>query len=93
MLDGSACNNKQCWIKDKCRCECKELIDKGRCDKGFIWNLNNCNCECDKSCYVGQYLNYENCTCRKRLIGKIVEECSENINENERIYNLTLNDP
>ena len=31
--------------EDKCRCECKELIDKEMCDKGFIWNL--CNCECE----------------------------------------------
>ena len=23
------CNNKQGWNNDKCRCECKELIDKG----------------------------------------------------------------
>ena len=22
------CNNKQSWNKNKCRCECKELIDK-----------------------------------------------------------------
>ena len=29
-------NNKQRWNKDKCRCEYKELIDKGVCDKGFI---------------------------------------------------------
>ena len=35
-LDASVCNSKQRWNKDKCRCECKELIDKGRCDKGFI---------------------------------------------------------
>ena len=27
-LDASACNNKQRWNEDKCRCECKELIDK-----------------------------------------------------------------
>ena len=27
-LDASACNNKQHWNNDKCRCECKELIDK-----------------------------------------------------------------
>ena len=32
-LDSSVCNNKQRWNKDKCRCECKELIDKGICDK------------------------------------------------------------
>ena len=30
------CNNKQRWNKNKCRCECKELIDKEICDKGFI---------------------------------------------------------
>ena len=32
-LDASICNNKQRWNADKCRCECKELIDKGTCDK------------------------------------------------------------
>ena len=28
-LDASVCNNKQRWNEDKCRWECKELIDKG----------------------------------------------------------------
>ena len=32
-LDASVCNNKQHWNDDKCRYECKELIDKGACDK------------------------------------------------------------
>ena len=35
-LDGIICNSKQRWNENKCRCECKELIDKGVCDKGFI---------------------------------------------------------
>ena len=35
-LDGIICNIKQRWNEDKCRCECKELIDKRTCDKGFI---------------------------------------------------------
>ena len=35
-LDGSICNSKQRWNEDKCRCECKELIDKGVCSKGVI---------------------------------------------------------
>ena len=48
-LDASVCNNKQRWNEDKCRWECKELIDKGSCDKGFILNPSNCDCECDKS--------------------------------------------
>ena len=35
------CNNKQLWNNDKCRWECKELIDKRVCDKEFIWNPSN----------------------------------------------------
>ena len=32
-----------------------------------------------KSCDVGQYFDYESCKCRKKLIDKLVEKCSENI--------------
>ena len=32
----NVCNNKQSWNKDKCRCEWKELIDKGVWEKGLI---------------------------------------------------------
>ena len=35
-LNSTVCNNKQRWNKNKCRCEYKELIDKGVCDKGFL---------------------------------------------------------
>ena len=89
-LDASICNNKQRWNDDKCRYECKELIDKGMCDKGFIWNPSNCECECDKSCDIGKYLDYKNYKFRKKIIDKLVEECSENIDENEILYNETL---
>ena len=61
------------------------------CDKGFIWNPSNCECECDKSCDIGEYLDYKNCKCRKRIVDKLVEECSENIDGNEMLYNKTLN--
>ena len=84
------CNNKQRWNEDKCRCECKELIDKGICDKGFIWNPNNFECECDKSCEVGEYLDYKNSKCRNKLVDKLVEECSENIDGNKMLHNETL---
>ena len=78
-LDASVCNNKQRWNNDKCRCECEELNDKGVCHKGFIWYPNNCECKCDKSCDLGEYLDYENS--RKRLVDKLVQECTENIAE------------
>ena len=69
------------WNDDKYRFECKELINKGLCDRGYIWNPSNCECECDKSYDVGEYLDYKNCKCRKKLADKLTEECTENIHE------------
>ena len=68
------------------------LIDKGIYDTRFIWNSSNYECECDKWYDVGEYLDYENCKCRKKLVHKLVEECGENINGNKMIYNESLND-
>ena len=58
------------------------MIDKSICDKRFIWNSSNCEYECEKSYDVWEYLDYENCKCWKLLVDKLVEECSENINDN-----------
>ena len=82
-LDASACNNKQRGNEDKCRYECKELIDKSVYVKGFIWNPSNCECNCDKSCDIGEYLDYSNCKCRKQLFDKLIEERTENIDKIE----------
>ena len=85
----NVCNNKHCWNKNKCRCECKELIDKKVCDKRFIWNPSNCECECDKACDFGEYLDYENCKCRKKLVAPLIEECTETIEE-VKLAKITL---
>ena len=77
----NVCNNKQGRNKSKCRCECKESIDKGMCGKGFIWNPSNCECECDKAFDIGEYLDYKNCECRKKLVDKLVDECTETVEE------------
>ena len=68
----------------------KNWLIKVCVNKGFIWNLSNCGCECDKSYDVGEYLDYENYKCRKRLIDKLVEECSENIDEKEIYPNKAI---
>ena len=78
-LDAIVCNNKQRWNKNKCRFECKELIDKG----------SNCECECDKACHIGEYLDYENCKYRKKLVDKLVDECTETVEEVKLAY-ITL---
>ena len=59
------------------------MIDKGICDKWFIWNPSNCEFECNKLCDVWEYLYYGNCKCRERLVDKLVQEYSENIDEKE----------
>ena len=74
-LTSAVCNSRQIRGKSKCRCKCKEdLINEMVCDKGYIWNPSSCDCECDKSCSIGQYLDYKNCVCRNSLVDKLVEE-------------------
>ena len=88
-LDKIICNSKQRWNENKSRCECKELIDKGVCDKGYIWNASNCECEWNKSCIIGEYLDYSDCKCRKKLVELITDECTETI-EQVKIANTTV---
>ena len=90
-LTSSVCNSRQICDKGKCRCEYREdLIDKGICDNGYIWNQSTCECECDKSCGIGEYLDYKNCVCRNSMVDELVEECTKVVDEDE-IYNETLN--
>ena len=88
-LDAIICNNKQRWNKNKCRYECKELIDKGICDKGFIWNPSNCVCECNKNWDFSEHLDYENRKCRKKLVNKLIDECTATIEE-VKLAEITL---
>ena len=73
-LDASICNNKQRWNDDKCRCECKELF-------GIlvIVSVNAIN-----------HVILEKKECRKKIIDKLTKECSKNVNENEMLYNESL---
>ena len=36
-------------------------VIKGVCDKVYFFNPSNSECECDKSCDIGEYLNYSKC--------------------------------
>ena len=85
-LTSAVFNSRRIWNKDKCK---EDLINKMVCDKGYIWNPSNCACECDKSCGLGQYLDYKNCVCRNSLVDKLVEECT-NVIDGDTIYNETL---
>ena len=88
-LTSAICNSRQVWNEDRCKCEYRELANKGTCDKGYIWNPSNCECECDKSCGIGQYLDYKSCMSRNRVVDRLIEECTNVIDEN-KIYDETL---
>ena len=85
-LSSAICNTKQIWNNGRCRCECREdLVDKINCDKGYLWNLNIWECECDKSYNIGEYLDCKSCTCKKSIIDKLIDECTNTIEENDDI--------
>ena len=89
-LTSAICNNKQEWNENKCVCECKEdLVSKLVCDKGYIWNPGTCACECDKYCEIGQYLDYKNCACRKKMVDDLIEQCTSIVDM--EIKNSTIN--
>ena len=37
-------------------------------NKGIVWNASNGECQCNKACNVGEYLDYEDSRCRKKLV-------------------------
>ena len=78
-LNKSACNSNQKWSHNECRCECKERDDWSSCKDDYILNPSVCDCECNKTCKIGEYLDIENCSCKKRLIGKLELECEGKI--------------
>ena len=59
------------------------------CNKGYTRNPSNCECKCDKSFDVGEYLNYSDCKCRKKLADKFIDECTETIEET-KLVNITF---
>ena len=76
------CNSKQIWNSDTCRSDCNEdFAGIMNCTKGYLWNPSTCACECDMWCKPGKYLDYKNCVCKNKLIGKIIAECTNVINE------------
>ena len=87
-LHKRVCNSKEKRNHDKCQCECKESDDWGSCKNYYIWNPTTYNCECNKACKTDEYLEIRNYSCKKRLIGKLVLECEdEMLNATETLLN------
>ena len=81
-LNSSVCNSKQIYNSDTCRCDCNEdFAGIISCDKGYTWNPSTYECQCDMWCKPGQYLDHKNCICKNKLIGSVIVECTNIINE------------
>ena len=81
-LNSSVWNNKQIWNSNTCKCDCNEdFAGIINCTNGYMWNPSTCECQCDMWCEPGQYLDYKNCLCKNKLIGRVIEECTNVINE------------
>ena len=81
-LNSSVCNNKQIWNSDTCRCDCNgDFVGIINFTKGYTWNPSTCECQCDMWCKPGQYLDYKNCICKNKLIGRVISKCTSVINE------------
>ena len=81
-LNSSVCNSKQIWNSDTCRCDCNEdFAGIINCNKGYTWNPSTCECQCDMWCKPEQYLDHENCVCKNKLVGRLIEKCTSIINE------------
>ena len=77
------------------------LISRTNETRHIKWHETcKCNCRLDTSaiiskggmkiqCEAGEYLDYENCKCRKRLLNKLVEECTKNV-EGVKLVGITL---
>ena len=80
-LNSSVCNSK-IWNSDTCRYDCNEdFAGIINCTKGYMWNPSTCECQCDMWCKPGQYLDHKNCVCKNKLVGRIIGECTNVINE------------
>ena len=81
-LNSSVCTSKQIWNNDTCRCDCNEdFAGIINCTKGYMWNPSTCESQCDMWHESGQYLDYKNCVCTNKLVGRVIAECTGVINE------------
>ena len=49
------------------------------CKIGYLQNPRIYDCECDKASKISEYLDIENSACKKRLFGKLVLACENEI--------------
>ena len=49
------------------------------CKNDYMWNLSTFDCECNKACKIDEHLDIKICSCKERLIGRLVLACEDKI--------------
>ena len=44
-----------------------------------MWNPSTCDCNCDKSWKIEKYFDIKDCSCKRRLFGKLVLACKDEV--------------
>ena len=67
----------------ECQCEGNEIDGWSSCNCVYTHVID---CECNKSCKFGNYLDIRICSCKKRVVSKLVLKCeNEILNTNETL--------
>ena len=86
-LNENAFSSKHKLNHDECQCDCKELDDYSSCKDDYMGNPSTCDFEYYKACKIDEYLDIKNCSCEKRIIGKLILKCeNEILNTTETTY-------
>ena len=64
---------------EECQAECKDLDDQSSCKNDYMQSSSTCDCRFNKSCKIDKYLDNKNCSWKKRLFGKLVLVCKDEI--------------
>ena len=80
-FDTSVCNNKQRWNDDKCRCNVKNRLIKVVVVNDLSGILVIVNVNVRNHVMLWKIWTMKIGNLRKKLVDKLVEECTENIDE------------
>ena len=80
-FDESVYNNKQCWNDDKCRCNVKNRLIKVVVIKDLSGILVIVNVNVRNHVMLWKIWTMKIANLGKKLVDKLVEECTENIDE------------
>ncbi|KZC04388.1 Vascular endothelial growth factor B, partial [Dufourea novaeangliae] len=64
------CNVKQTYLKEECRCACKNVDEAEKCIRNNdtkTWDPERCTCLCrdEQECSTGYYFDQNTCRCRQ----------------------------